>query len=173
MDGIVFGIYETCTILSRQDSLDPVVYHHLKFLNCLTDVDGGLQPSWRGCVTSAQNKIIIVGTKLMTIEQNQHVKEKYKKIGDTKSANLTDLSLKGLVHYLSHNCHLDIGCDVLTANCRSSSGDSIDFLWRTISTTTVVSDWYIINFAYSWWLSIQSIVGIIRWGNCSLSSSLW
>ena len=33
------------TILSRQDSLDPVVYHHLKFLNCLTDVDGGLQTS--------------------------------------------------------------------------------------------------------------------------------
>lgn len=48
------------------DSLDPVVYHHLKFLNCPTDVDGGLQTSWRGCVTSTQNKIIIVGTKVMT-----------------------------------------------------------------------------------------------------------
>ena len=33
------------TILSRQDSLDPVVYRHLKFLNCLTVVDGGLQTS--------------------------------------------------------------------------------------------------------------------------------
>ena len=64
------------TILSRQDSLDPVIYHHLKFLNCLTDVDGGLQTSCRECVTSAKNKIIIVGTKVMTIKQNQHVKVK-------------------------------------------------------------------------------------------------
>ena len=33
----------------------------------------------------------------MTIKQNQHVKEKYKKIGDTKSANLTDLSLEDCI----------------------------------------------------------------------------
>ena len=47
MDSVVFSIYEACHnfSLSRQDSLDPVVYHHLKFLNCLTDVDGGLQTS--------------------------------------------------------------------------------------------------------------------------------
>ena len=105
----------------------------------------------------------------MTIEQNQHVKEKYKKIGDTKSANLTDLSLKGFVYHLSHDSHLNIGRDVLTVYCRSSSGDSVDFLRRTISTTVVVGDRYIINLAHSWSFSIQGIVGIIRRGNCSLS----
>ena len=68
----------------------------------------------------------------MTIKQNQHVKEKYKKIGDTKSANLTDLSLKGFVYHLSHDSHLNIGRDVLTVYSRSSSGDSVDFLRRTV-----------------------------------------
>ena len=49
-------------------------------------------------------------------------------------------------HLLSHNCHLDIGCDVYF---RSSSGDGVDFLSRTIPTTVVVSDWKIINLAHS------------------------
>ena len=83
---------------------------------------------------------------------------------------ITNLSLMGFVYHLSHNCHLDIGCDIYF---RSSSGDGGDFLRRTISTTVVVSDWYIINLTHSWWVSIRSIVGVIRQGNCSLTNSLW
>jgi len=109
----------------------------------------------------------------MTIKQNQHGKEKYKKSRDTKSANLANVSLKGFVYHLSQDSHLNIGHDVLTVYCRSLSGDSVNFLRRTISATVVVSDWNIINLSHSWWLSIQSIVGNIRRGNCSLSSSLW
>ena len=52
------------------------------------------------------------------------------------------MRIKGLVIYhLSHDCHFDIDRDVSTANCRSSSGDSVDSLIRTICTTVVVSDW--------------------------------
>ena len=65
----------------------------------------------------------------------------------------------GFVYNLSHNYYLDIGCDVYF---RSPSGDGVDFLSRTISTTVVVSDWYIIHLTHSWWVSIRSIVGIIR-----------
>ena len=36
---------------------------------------------------------------------------------------------------------LDIDRDVSTAHCRSSSGDSVDSLSRTICTTVVVSNW--------------------------------
>lgn len=74
----------------------------------------------------------------MTIKQNHHVKEKYKKSHNTKSANLTNLSLKGFVYHLSHDSHLNIGRGVLTMYCGSSSGDSVDFLRRNISTTAVV-----------------------------------
>ena len=42
---LYFVFMRHVTILSRKDSLDPVIYHHLKFLNCLTDVEGGLQTS--------------------------------------------------------------------------------------------------------------------------------
>ena len=49
--------------------------------------------------------------------------------------------LKGLVYRLSHDCHLDIDRDVSTAHCRSSSGDIVDLLSRTICTTLVLSDW--------------------------------
>ena len=71
--------------------------------------------------------------------------------------------LKGLVYRLSHDCHLDIDRDVSTAHCRSSSGDIVDLLSRTICTTLVVSDWGITN--HGWWFSIQSTDGIVRGGN--------
>ena len=81
--------------------------------------------------------------------------------------------LKGLVYLLSHDCHIDIDRDISTAYCRSSSRVSVDLLSRTICTTMVVSDWCITNLAHCWWVSIQSIVGITRGGNCSLSGPLW
>ena len=40
--------------------------------------------------------------------------------------------IKGLVYHLSHNCHFDIDQDVSIARYRSSSGDSVDLLSRTI-----------------------------------------
>ena len=61
----------------------------------------------------------------------------------------------------------------LLPHCRSSSGDSVDLLSRTVCTTVVVSDWCITNLASGWWVSMQSNVGIIRGGNCSLSGPLW
>ena len=60
--------------------------------------------------------------------------------------------------------------DVSTA-CRSSSGDSIDLLSRNICTAVVVSDWCITNLAHGWWVSIQSIVGIMRGRNWSAHRS--
>ena len=45
------------------------------------------------------------------------------------------MCIKSLVYRLSHDCHYDIDRDVLTAHCRSSSGDSVDLLSRTICTT--------------------------------------
>ena len=73
--------------------------------------------------------------------------------------------IKGLVNRLSHDFHFDIDCNVLTAFCRSSSGNSVDLLSRTICITVVVSDWCILNLACGWWVLIQRIVGIIRGGN--------
>ena len=81
--------------------------------------------------------------------------------------------IKGLVNRLSHDFHFDIDCNVSTALCRSSSGNSVDLLSWTICTTVVVSDWYITNLAHGLWVSIQRIVGIIRGGNWSLSGPLW
>ena len=63
---------------------------------------------------------------------------------------------------LSHDSRVDIDRDVSTAHCSSSSGDSVDLLSRTICTTVVVSDWCITNLTQDWWVSIQSIVGIVR-----------
>ena len=64
----------------------------------------------------------------------------------------------GLVNRLSHDCHIDIDRDVSTAYCRSSSGDSVDLVSRTIWTTVVVivTDVFT-NLAHGWWVSIQSI----------------
>ena len=45
-------------------------------------------------------------------------------------------------------------------------------LSRTICTTVVVSDWCITNLAHDWWVSIQSIVGIVRGRNWPLSGPL-
>ena len=45
-------------------------------------------------------------------------------------------------------------------------------LSRTICTTVVVSDWCITNLAHNWWVSIQSIVGIVRGRNWPLSGPL-
>ena len=59
----------------------------------------------------------------------------------------------------------DIDRNISTAHCRSSSGNSVDLLSRTICTTVVVSDWSITNVARGWWVSIQSIVGIVRGRN--------
>ena len=73
--------------------------------------------------------------------------------------------IKGLVNRLSHDFHFDIDCNVSTALCRSSSGNSVDLLSWTICTTVVVSDWCIMNLAHGLWVSIQRIVGIIRGGN--------
>ena len=70
-----------------------------------------------------------------------------------------NISIKGLVYCSSHDCYFDIDREVSTADCRSSSGDSVDLLSQTICTTLVVSDWCITNLAHGWWVSIQSIVG--------------
>ena len=79
--------------------------------------------------------------------------------------------LKGLVYRLSHDWHFDIDRDVSTAHRRSSSGDIVDLLSRTICTTLVVSDWCITN--HGWWVSIQSTDGIVRGGNWSIRGPLW
>ena len=81
------------------------------------------------------------------------------------------MCIKGFVYCLSHDCHIDIDHDVSTMYCRSSSGGSVNLL--SICATMLVDDWCIMNLAHGWWVLIQSIVGIIRGGNCSLSSPLW
>ena len=58
--------------------------------------------------------------------------------------------MKGLVYCLSLDCHFDIDRNVSIVHCRSSSGDSVDLLCRTISTTVVVSDSCITNLAHGW-----------------------
>ena len=70
---------------------------------------------------------------------------------------------------LSHDCHIDVDHDVPTAYCMSSSSDSVKLLSRTIYTTMVVSDWCITIVTHGWWVSIQSIVGIVRGRNCFFS----
>ena len=72
------------------------------------------------------------------------------------------MCIKDLVYRLSHDCPFDIDREVSIAHCRSSSGDSVDLLSRTICIIVVVSDWCITNLAHGWWVSIQSIV---RGGN--------
>jgi len=42
--------------------------------------------------------------------------------------------MKGFVYCLFQDCCLDIDHNVSSAYCRSSSGDSVDFLSRTICT---------------------------------------
>ena len=69
------------------------------------------------------------------------------------------LRIKGLANLFSHDCHFNIDRDISTAHCRSSSGDNVDLLCRTICTTVVVSDWCITNLAHRCWVLIQSIVG--------------
>ena len=73
---------------------------------------------------------------------------------------------------MSHDCHFDIDHDVSTAHCRSSSGDSVDLLSRTVILyhldDLIVRDWCITNLAHGWWVSIESIVviiGIVRGRN--------
>ena len=43
--------------------------------------------------------------------------------------------------FLSHNCCLDIDCPILTVDCRTSLGDSVELLSRTSCTAMVVGDW--------------------------------
>ena len=63
----------------------------------------------------------------------------------------TENRLKGLVlSFVSRlSSGFDIDRDVSTAHCRSSSGDSVDLLSRTICSTVVVSDWCITNLAHA------------------------
>ena len=42
--------------------------------------------------------------------------------------------MKGFVYRLSQDCYLDIDHNVLSAKCRSPSGDSVHFLSWTICT---------------------------------------
>ena len=42
------------------------------------------------------------------------------------------MCIKGLVYLLSHNCHLNMDHDVLTAHCWSSSGDSVVPPWLLV-----------------------------------------
>ena len=72
------------------------------------------------------------------------------------------MCIKDFVYRLSHDCHLDIDRDVSTVYCKSSS-----VAGGAIYTTVIVSDWCITDLAYCWWVSIQSIVGIIRGEDCS------
>ena len=58
--------------------------------------------------------------------------------------------MKGLVYCLSHDNLFDIDRNVSIVHCRSSSGDSVDLLRRSIYTTVVVSDWCITNLAHGW-----------------------
>ena len=69
------------------------------------------------------------------------------------------MCIKRLVLSFVSRFHFDIDRDVSTAHCRSSLGDSVDLLSRTICTTVVVIDWCITNLAHGWWVSVQSIVG--------------
>ena len=48
----------------------------------------------------------------------------------------------------SHYCHLDIDCNILTTFRRSSSGNCVDLLSRTICATIAVGDWCITNRVY-------------------------
>ena len=50
------------------------------------------------------------------------------------------MCIKGLVLSFVSRFHFDIDRDVSTAHCRSSSGNSVDLLSRTICTTVVVID---------------------------------
>ena len=50
--------------------------------------------------------------------------------------------LKGLVYHLSQDSHFDIDHDVLTAHCRSSSGDSVNLLSQTICLRSKHRDQY-------------------------------
>ena len=56
---------------------------------------------------------------------------------------------------MSHDCHFDVDRDISATHCRSSSGDSVNVLSRTVCTTMVVSDWCITNLANGWWVSIH------------------
>ena len=75
-----------------------------------------------------------------------------------KTLIIVDNVYKGCSLSLSYDCQFDIDRDVSTAHCRFSSGDSVDLLSLIICNTLVVS-------AHGWWVSIQSIVGIVRGGN--------
>ena len=44
------------------------------------------------------------------------------------------MCMKGLIYRLSQDRYLDIDHNVSSTNCRSSSGDSVNFLSRTICT---------------------------------------
>ena len=56
------------------------------------------------------------------------------------------MCIKGFVNRLSHDSDLDIERDVSTAYCRSSSGDRVDLLSRTICSTLVVTSRMVAGF---------------------------
>ena len=53
--------------------------------------------------------------------------------------------IRGLVYSFSHDCLFDIDRDVSTAHCRSSSGDSVDLLSRTICTNDKLNPLYTLS----------------------------
>ena len=55
------------------------------------------------------------------------------------------MCIKGFVNRLSHDCQKDIDRGVSTSYSRSSSGNGVDLLSRTICTTLVVKNWCIIR----------------------------
>ena len=50
---------------------------------------------------------------------------------------------------------------------------SVDLLSKNICSTVVVSDCMVYQEPRTWLVGFQSIVGIVRGGNCSLSGPLW
>ena len=83
------------------------------------------------------------------------------------------MCVKGFTDCLSHDLHRDIDHDVSATTASLHQAFKVDLLSRTISTTMVVRDWCITILAHGWWVLIQSIVAIIRGGNCSHSSAWW
>ena len=71
------------------------------------------------------------------------------------------MCIKGFVNRLSHDCHIDIDRNVSTACCRSSSGNTVDLLRRTIC-TAMVGNIFIIIMVYVLYLDSFSYQRRVR-----------
>ena len=78
------------------------------------------------------------------------------------------MCIKGFVNRLSHDSDLDIERDVSTAYCRSSSGDRVDLLSRTICSTVVVSSGMVAGFR-----TIKVLLALSEEEKCALSGPQW